>query len=345
MSNPGMSNPVMSNPGMADHAFPYLRLRLTVRPLDGPSRDLPSHALPPTRLRRVLGKALIDLFCPFGRPRCQDWPKLQGRSGPSKAHELCPQAKQCAYGVLFAASTNRRPPFALYVRPPRSNRRELQAEITLFNDAWQFYPWALRGLDRALDVGVGKERQRWGIVEVVQLQSGRPPKRLCRGEVTQLPTDVQPSTIPLTRGALLDSFETRRESAQGVELLSPTRFIHDGRILFGGTPVPFQILIARTLDRLRNLYGDSTAQLLPSDLLPLLDTEAKKVPIVEARTRWVEQKDYSARFRNELKLGGKVGNLVYGRGAGRFLPILKAGEILHVGKNVTSGCGRIAVAG
>ena len=45
--------------------------------------------------------------------------------------------------------------------------------------------------------------------------------------------------------------------------------------------------------------------------------------------------DLAAR-RCELLLGGKVGRLIYGVEAARFLPILKAGEILHVGKNPTS---------
>jgi CRISPR-associated endoribonuclease Cas6 len=44
-----------------------------------------------------------------------------------------------------------------------------------------------------------------------------------------------------------------------------------------------------------------------------------------------------------MLLGGKVGRLVYGGEAARFLPILRAGEILHVGKNAASGCGRLRV--
>ena len=38
-----------------------------------------------------------------------------------------------------------------------------------------------------------------------------------------------------------------------------------------------------------------------------------------------------------------MGRLLYGGDAARFLPILRAGEILHLGKNVASGCGRLQV--
>ncbi len=52
---------------------------------------------------------------------------------------------------------------------------------------------------------------------------------------------------------------------------------------------------------------------------------------------------YSARSDAELLFGGKIGRLVYGEEAARFLPLLRAGEIVHLGKNPTSGCGRMRV--
>lgn len=344
---------------MTDLDFPYLRLRLAIRPrigerqghdrrrscegfADGGSAP---HLLRAMTLRRALGKALVDLFCPFGRPRCQDWPSRHGGHGPSKAHELCPQARQCAYGVFFAASNSPRPPFALYVLPGRPYEAARGVEVTLFGDSWKLYPWMLAAIARALDGGVGKQRDRWQIEEVAQARPGGTRRRLCGSRLADLPTDVRPDTVPLSRAAILESFETSARPSLEVRLLSPTRLIHQGRLLSGSTPIPFPTLVSRALDRLRGLYGDSARDLLPREVEPVLEAEAARVPVVRDRTRWVEQKDYSARFRKEIKLGGKQGQLIYGRGAERFLPILQAGEILHVGKNVTSGCGRISVVG
>ena len=333
---------------MTQSDFPYLRLRLSLRPLSNRTRSSPcssrGNPLPATQLRRVLGKAFVDLLCPFGRPRCQDWPSLRGAKGRAKAHELCPQARQCAYGVYFAASDSLRPPFALFVRPDPADGGAQQIEVTLFGSSWRLYPWMVGGLARALDGGIGKQRGRWRIESVAQVVPGG-ARRLCGGDLASLPTALQPDSIPLSRATLLESFESCRQPSLEVRLLSPTRLLHDGRVLTGAAPVPLSLLVARTLDRLHGLYGDRTRQLLPQELEPLLDREAGRVPVVRARTRWVAQKDYSARFRREIRLDGKMGDLVYGQGAERFLPILKAGEILHVGKNVTSGCGRIAVVG
>jgi hypothetical protein len=114
----------------------------------------------------------------------------------------------------------------------------------------------------------------------------------------------------------------------------------------GSDPVPLEVVVQRILDRFRSLYGH--AQREPgADWLTRLEVEAaalaRGVPLLENRTRWHEVEDYSARSGDEMFFGGKVGTLVYGPGSGRLMPILRAGEILHVGKNPTTGCGRIRV--
>ena len=375
---------------MSTQSLTYLRLRLTVQPAEASPGPGKRPRLSATQLRRVLGKALIDLFCPFGEPRCQ----MAGG---------CAQKRQCPYGVLFAASTGRRPPFALYLLPADPNSVRQQVDVTLYGPSWQLFPWMLSGLARALEVGIGKQRHPWAIHQVTQV--GTTLQRLCGDDLRRLPATVQPDLLVLpstswdqasvqkqvpgtsrpaqtrleeqvekqvpgtsrpaqtrlekqvpgtsrpaqTRlekqvpGTSLDALEKQVPGTTEVHLLSPTRLLHDGRLLFGDAPVPFRILIARTLDRLRDLYGDDACQLLRPSMRADLESSAGEVTIIEAQTRWVEQKDYSARSRSELLLGGKIGRLVYGRGAERFLPILKLGEILQVGKNVTAGCGRMAV--
>ncbi len=103
------------------------------------------------------------------------------------------------------------------------------------------------------------------------------------------------------------------------------------------------LLVARILDRFQAIYGEHASDLLRPAVRSGIVSEAAKVNLLTADTRWIEVSDYSARQRRSLKLGGKIGRLVFGRHASRFLPILQAGEILHVGKNATSGCGRIRV--
>jgi hypothetical protein len=298
----------------------YLRLRVELKLKDGGAGE----ALTAPRLRRVLGKAFVDGWCPFGRPRCQDDAKRT-------AEELCPQAGSCPYGVLYAASRSGRPPFALYV--PSSGE---SVELTLFGPAWRLYGWVLLALEGALAAGLGKRREQWEIARVVRVRPERDGEELCGDELEDLPSDVEPDVFSLTT----DRYLVPRPV--GVELLSPTRFVRDGRLVHEGA-VPFEVLVGRVLDRFRGLYGDGASEILRPSVRTAIEARASAVGLVEDETRWVEVKDYSARSRSELLLGGKMGRMVYGEGASSYLPILEAGEILHVGKNPASGCGRMRV--
>ena len=136
---------------------PYLRLHLRVRPADDRPADDGGQGppLPAALVRRVLGKAFIDTFCPFGEPRCQ---AAQAASEPRPApRDLCDLAEHCPYGVLFAASRSSRPPFALYTAKEEGEGDVL--EITLFGPAWHLYPWVLQSLARAFALGLGSERR------------------------------------------------------------------------------------------------------------------------------------------------------------------------------------------
>ena len=67
----------------------YLRLDLTLT-----SARLPGALdLTGAVLRGVLGKTLVDAFCPFGEPRCDQ--KGKGRGSPAPPSELCHLATAC----------------------------------------------------------------------------------------------------------------------------------------------------------------------------------------------------------------------------------------------------------
>jgi len=333
---------------------PYLRLQLHLRAagalkaaIELKSSASPTEALPASEplhaplLRRVLGKALIDRFCSFGHPHCEDRPRPppQGPAATPRPtpRDLCRLAEACPYGVLFAASLTPRPPYAMFVPPGEGAGESARVEITLFGPAWRLYPWALGALASALRHGVGKERRSWLVEEVQRIHTDRRPEPLAGGDLARLPPDLAPDLLNLALEPYL------APQPVTVLFLSPARLLRDGRLLPGREPVPFHLLIARILDRFAGLYGPEASEALRPEIRGAIEAEAARVPVIEDDTRWLEVPDYSARSRSELLLGGKVGRAVYGDGAARFLPILRAGEILHAGKNAASGNGRIQV--
>ena len=75
---------------------------------------------------------------------------------------------------------------------------------------------------------------------------------------------------------------------------------------------------------------------------PLLD-RAAAVRLTGSHLTWLDWDRYSSRQRAPMTLGGLVGSLDLQGDLAPFAPLLRAAEILHVGKGATFGLGRIAV--
>lgn len=316
---------------------PYLRLAITIEGNVEP--PLPPGAGDPLtgpRLRRVLGKALVDRFCPQGKPVCDGL--AQGPRHP--AADLCMLAEFCPYGVLYAQSRTRRPPFALFVPAASSEEgtspRERMVEMTLFGPGTSIVAWMLKTLQDALASGLGPQRARYRIKRVTRVRRNG-AEELAAADLKTLPAVVEPDLLNL---------HAEHSPPAGpviVELLSPTRLKQNNRLLKGSEPIPLSVLVGRTFGRFRDLYGETASDVLRKEIRESLLREADEVQLIANDTRWIEIPDYSARHRTELLLGGKVGRLGYGPGAARFVPILHVAEIMHLGKNTASGCGRIRV--
>jgi CRISPR/Cas system endoribonuclease Cas6 (RAMP superfamily) len=64
----------------------------------------------------------------------------------------------------------------------------------------------------------------------------------------------------------------------------------------------------------------------------------------DGNIRWRDWERYSARQDTRMKMGGFVGKVNYRGDVGEFLPLLRLGEILHLGKGTGFGLGRYEIA-
>jgi hypothetical protein len=72
---------------------------------------------------------------------------------------------------------------------------------------------------------------------------------------------------------------------------------------------------------------------------------ADKIVTTADSTRWVESARYSRRREVSHDLSGFVGEVTFEGELGTFLPYLKLGEYLHVGKNAVFGNGWYEIIG
>lgn len=81
-------------------------------------------------------------------------------------------------------------------------------------------------------------------------------------------------------------------------------------------------------------YIEDTAQLLE---------EAHTIYIYDKNVYWQELERYSARQATEMHQGGMIGSITYHGNLTDYLPILQLGELINVGKSVTSGLGKYSL--
>lgn len=103
--------------------------------------------------------------------------------------------------------------------------------------------------------------------------------------------------------------------------------------------IEFHMLIRNLLRRLSSLAYFHHGWELDLDFTGLIE-RAAGVRLVEDNTRWVNWERYSSRQDSKMNLGGVVGTVVYEGDLDEFIPLLRLGELVHVGKGAVFGMGK-----
>ena len=121
-----------------------------------------------------------------------------------------------------------------------------------------------------------------------------------------------------------------------LSFLTRTRIIIDGVLLRELSFLPFiQILIGR-ISMLASFHCDSSLEL---DFASLLD-RAKTITVENDSLNWKTWWRYSGRQKQRMNWGGLVGELDFVGELSQFLPYIRLGEYVHVGKSATFGLGQ-----
>ncbi|MBI4529803.1 MAG: CRISPR system precrRNA processing endoribonuclease RAMP protein Cas6 [Deltaproteobacteria bacterium] len=120
-----------------------------------------------------------------------------------------------------------------------------------------------------------------------------------------------------------------------LKFLTPTTLKVDGRLI--KTP-HFSHIVRRLRDRISALSYFYCNKGLDIDF-KAFGEEAEKIKTISDSTRWVDSARYSRRRETVHDLSGFVGEAVYEGSLAPFIPYLKLGEYLHVGKNAVFGNG------
>ncbi len=124
-----------------------------------------------------------------------------------------------------------------------------------------------------------------------------------------------------------------------IRFLSPFRYKNENRL---GKPLIFEVFMRNVFRRLTLLSVHSPIPLAIDykNLLALAENVQRETSTLQ----WFDWERASARQKVRMKLGGVVGDIVFSGDLSEFLPYIKMGEFLNIGKGGAFGLGKYEVA-
>jgi len=224
-------------------------------------------------------------------------------------------------------------PRPLAIRPPLEDKvRDTSFGLTFYGRARATIPTVLSALPLMGQLGIGRNKQAFSVVEVSQvdpLTSNATTLLDASGQVVGEVTD------PPSEAAYANLTTALRDDVLAVRFLTSTRIVQRGKLVH--QPI-FRAWVQRLLERVRTIsevYTDDPVWVPFKDLL----AQADEVRIEADHTRWLEGWSGSRRDGRVKPMGGFVGEVRYSGEFADLLPYILLGQGLQVGKNTIKGSG------
>jgi hypothetical protein len=270
--------------------------------------------------------------------------------GNCREPETCELRNVCPYTAVFQPfvpegsekiSRNRDIPRPFVIKPPLETKEtylpgeRLSFDLVLVGRIKDYLPYFIVTFKELSQAGLGRGRTPLELVAVSHVGSdGAEAAVYNNGTNLVQPPREAISWADLCTGQVANngSSDVRRVT---LRFLTPTMLVADG------APVrrpAFGPIAKRLRDRINALAYFYCGKGLDIDFKGFGD-DADKIVTVADSTRWVESARYSRRREVSHDLSGFVGEVSFEGDLGTFMPYLKLGEYLHVGKNAVFGNG------
>lgn len=283
-------------------------------------------------LRGAFGTVFKEICCGAACTRCA----------------LSPLRGHCAYAAIFEPSpppdSNRLSslqdiPRPFVFRPPadgksRYKRGEVfEFELLLFGHAQEYLAYFIVAFRELSERGFGIGRGRCNLKYVAALDGNGAEDEVYSSE-TQC---VRPSPKILHASSMMK--ESTSATRIQIAYRTPTE------ITYQGVPVrspDFHHLIKRLRDRINAIAWFYRGTLLNIDYAEF-GKRAETIRTVESNIEWADRQRLSSRTRQRHPIGGFLGRVVYAGNISEYIPLLRLGEFVHVGKHAVWGNGRFEI--
>jgi CRISPR-associated endoribonuclease Cas6 len=215
---------------------------------------------------------------------------------------------------------------------------ELAFGLVLIGRAIGYLPYVVYTVSEMARRGLGFARARFELREVKRINSAGTPAELYDGSSPRLAADSPPETL----GDLISVRLTRLKLQDSLRLhfITPTRIRVAGNLQFA---LNFDLLARNLLRRVFILSAVHGREPLQFDFHALAADASQVITQVED-LNWWDLERYSNRQKTKIKIGGFTGEMAFaGPQLSQFLPLVVAGEMLHVGAGTSFGLGRYEI--
>lgn len=266
----------------------------------------------------------------------------------SKTCDSCLLLRSCPYIFFFESrrlqgeepifqSSHDPHPFVL-VPPLEEKTCYLEGEIfslklVLIGEGISFLPYCIMVLEEIGKQGLGRKRGRF-ILKEITATDGFLDKVIYNNKEGILAKDIP----TITAKAINRDEKNPKELI--LKTITPIRIKSKGELV---DDIGFLLILRGVMRRYSWLSSIYCNQLPEIPYQDLLDEASATVEKVESNLHWKELERYSHRQKKRQKLGGVEGEIRFSGNLSPFLPLLRLGEYLHIGKNTAFGLGRYSL--
>jgi len=299
-------------------------------------RAIDQISLPPYKgsaLRGGFGHAFKRVVCAVKDKECQ----------------ACLLREKCIYSYTFETPppsdtkimrTYKAAPHPFVIEPPPERKRDykpgeiIRFGLVLIGRAVDYLPYFIFAFHELGNMGIGKGRGKYELAAAYSAKDTGDPIYLAETRKLK-PITPQSFSVALSMNGRAPS-----STKLTLEFLTPSRLVFDGHFVFD---LEFHMFIRQLLRRLSLLsYFHCGADLSNVDFKGIIE-RAEAVKVSKRKLRWYDWERYSMRQDTRMKMGGFVGEVEFEGDIRPFLPLIQAGEALHVGKGTSFGLGKYEI--
>lgn len=268
----------------------------------------------------------------------------------------CLLKEKCVYSYIFETPPPKdseilrkyeKAPHPFIIEPPLEDKTEytpgdsLDFHLVLIGKALDYLPYFIYTFEELGTMGIGKGRGKFELLEV--RHGDRTIYQSTDKKLQSIPdSDFSSSSVFNGQNGSgdfhgLDNFSG--DPSLSLNFLTPTRMIVDGKLV---TEPDFHHLARTLLRRISTLSYFHCDKRLDLDFKGLIE-KAGKVETRDRVTTWHDWERYSARQDTKMKMGGFVGRVSFKGELEDFMPFIRLGRILHVGKGTSFGLGKYEI--